>query len=253
MRLKDKVAIVTGSKQGIGAGIAGVFSQEGASVVVADIEEDGGLKKADELGAAENKAIFVKADVSDSRSVQNMIDTTIETFGKLDILVNNAGYHISKNIEDTSEGEWEFIINTNLRSTFLCSKYAIPHLRKTKGSIINISSMVGLVGQPNAGAYSATKGGQIAMSKGMAIDFAPDGIRINVICPGWIQTPLVEDWFGQQSDPDASRKYIYGIHPLGRIGTPEECGKAALFLACDDSSFVTGTTIALDGGVTLGY
>ncbi len=196
---------------------------------------------------------MVKADVSNSRSVQNMIDTTIETFGKLDILVNNAGYHISKNIEDTSEDEWEFIINTNLRSTFLCSKYAIPHLRKTKGCIVNISSMVGLVGQPNAGAYSATKGGQIAMSKGMAIDFAPDGIRVNVICPGWVQTPLVEDWFGQQSDPDASRKYIYGIHPLGRIGTTEECGKAALFLACDDSSFVTGATLALDGGVTLGY
>jgi len=253
MKLRDKVAIVTGSKQGIGAGIAGVFSREGASVVVADIEEDGGIQKAEELGAGEGGAIFVKADVRDSTSVQHMIDTTIDTFGKLDILVNNAGYHISKNIEDTSEDEWEFIINTNLRSTFLCSKYAIPHLRKTKGCIINISSMVGLVGQPNAGAYSATKGGQIAMSKGMAIDFAPDGIRVNVICPGWVQTPLVEDWFGQQKDPDAARKYIYGVHPLGRIGTPEECGKAALFLACDDSSFITGATLALDGGVTLGY
>jgi len=253
MKLQGKVAIVTGSGRGIGQGIARVFSQEGAKVAVVDIGEDIGKNMADELGAAEGKAIFVHADLKSGESVQKMVHTTIKTFGKLDILVNNAGYHLSKNVEETSEEEWEFIINTNLRSTFLCSKYALPHLRKTRGNIINISSMVGIVGQPNAGAYSATKGGQIAMSKGMAIDFAPDGIRVNVICPGWIQTPLVEDWFSQQNDPEASRKYIFGQHPLGRIGTIEECGKAALFLASDDAAFVTGITLPIDGGVTLGY
>ena len=253
MKLKNKVAIVTGSARGIGEGIARVFSREGAFVVVADILEVDGKKTADELRAQEGNAVFVKTDVSESKSVQNMIQTTITKFGKLDILVNNAGYHISKNIEETSEEEWELIINTNLRSTFLCSKYAIPYLRKTKGCIINISSMVGLVGQSNAGAYSATKGGQIAMSKGMALDFALDGIRVNTICPGWIQTPLVEDWFSQQKNPDASRAYIYGVHPLGRIGTPEECGLASLYLASDDSGFITGITLNIDGGVTLGY
>ena len=253
MKLKDKIAIVTGSTKGIGEGIARVFSSEGACVVIVARTEKDGLKMADELGADKGKAIYVKTDVSQSESVQNMIQTTISTFGRLDILVNNAGYHISKNIEETTEEEWEFIINTNLRSTFLCSKYAIPHLRKTRGNIINISSMVGLVGQPNAGAYSATKGGQIAMSKGMAIDFAPDGIRVNSICPGWIQTPLVEDWFSQQKNPEASREYIYGIHPLGRIGTSEECGLAALYLASNDAGFVTGITLNIDGGVTLGY
>ncbi len=253
MRLKDKIAIVTGSSKGIGEGIARVFSQEGAKVVVVCRTEDAGKKMAEEFGASQGKAIFLKTDVTISESIQNMINTTVKTFGKLDILVNNAGYHISKNVEETSEKEWEFIINTNLRSTFLCSKYAIPHLRKTRGNIINISSMVGLVGQPNAGAYSATKGGQIAMSKGMAIDFAPDGIRVNVICPGWIQTPLVEDWFSQQKDPEAARKYIFGQHPLGRIGTIEECGKAALYLASDDAGFVTGITLDIDGGITLGY
>ncbi|MDK1031715.1 MAG: SDR family NAD(P)-dependent oxidoreductase, partial [Planctomycetia bacterium] len=219
MKLKDKVAIVTGSSKGIGEGIARVFSAEGAKVVVVCRTENAGLKMADELGAADGRAIYIRTDVTSSESIQNMINTTIETWGQLDVLVNNAGYHISKNVEETTEEEWEFIQNTNLRSTFLCSKYAIPHLRKTRGNIINISSMVGLVGQPNAGAYAATKGGQIAMSKGMAIDFAPHGIRVNVICPGWIQTPLVEDWFGQQKDPDASREYIYSQHPLGRIGT----------------------------------
>ena len=253
MKLKDKVAIVTGSSKGIGEGIARVFSQEGARVVVTCRTEDAGRKMADEFGAAEGKALFVKTDVKSSRDIREMIDITVATFGKLDILVNNAGYHLSKNVEETSDEEWEFIINTNLRSTFLCSKYAIPHLRKTRGNIINISSMVGLVGQPNAGAYSATKGGQIAMTKNMAIDFAPDGIRVNVICPGWIQTPLVEDWFSQQKDPEAARKYIFGQHPLGRIGTSEECGKAALYLASDDAAFVTGIALNIDGGITLGY
>ena len=254
MKLKDKIAVVTGSSKGLGEGIARVFSREGAKVVIVCRTEEAGLRMAEELGASEGRAVFVKTDVTNSESIRKMIDTTIEAFGKLDILVNNAGYHISKNVEQTSEQEWEFIQNTNLRSTFLCSKYAIPHLRKTRGNIINISSMVGLVGQPNAGAYSASKGGQIAMSKGMAIDFARDGIRVNVICPGWIQTPLVEDWFNQQKDPEAARKYIFGQHPVGRIGTVEDCGRAALFLACnDDSDFVTGITLNIDGGVTLGY
>ena len=253
MKLHHKVAVVTGAGRGIGQGIARIFSREGAQVVVVDILEDIGAKMADELGASEGNAFFVPADLKSSESVQKMINATIQTFGKLDILVNNAGYHLSKNVEETSEEEWEFIIATNLRSTFLCSKYAIPHLRKTRGNIINMSSMVGLVGQPNAGAYSASKGGQIAMTKGMAIDFAQDGIRVNAICPGWIQTPLVEDWFSQQQDPEASRQYIFGQHPLGRIGTIEECGKAALFLASDDSSFVTGITLTIDGGITLGY
>ncbi len=253
MKLKDKVAIVTGSSKGIGEGIARVFSSEGARVVVACRTEAEGERMARELGSGSGAARFIRTDVTSSASIQDLIRGTVESFGKLDILVNNAGYHISKNVEETSEEEWEFIIATNLRSTFLCCKYAIPHLRRTRGCIINISSMVGQVGQPNAAAYSATKGGQIAMSKGMAIDYAKDGIRVNVICPGWIQTPLVEDWFHQQKDPDAARRYIYGQHPMGRIGTIEECGRAALFLASADSSFVTGITLDVDGGVTLGY
>jgi len=253
MKLKDKIAIITGASKGIGLGISREFSHEGAIVVVTCRTKYDGNKIADELGAKNGRSIFIQTDVTKSADIQNMINKTRETFGRLDILVNNAGYHISKNIEETSEQEWEFIQNTNLRSTFLCSKYAIPHLRKTKGTIINISSMVGLVGQPNSGAYSATKGGQISMSKGMAIDFAKDGIRVNVICPGWIQTPLVEDWFEQQKDPKSAREYIYGRHPLGRIGTIEECGKAAVFLASEDSSFITGVTVNIDGGITLGY
>ncbi|MEI6101776.1 MAG: SDR family oxidoreductase, partial [Eubacteriales bacterium] len=138
-------------------------------------------------------------------------------------------------------------------STFRCSKYVLPYLKETEGNIINISSMVGLVGQANAGAYSATKGGQISMTRNMAIDLSAYKIRVNAICPGWIQTPLVDDWFSQQEDEEAARKYIFGQHPLGRIGTIDDCGKAALYLASEDASFVTGITLNLDGGITLGY
>ncbi len=253
MRLKNKVAIITGSSKGIGEGIARVFVREGAKVVIVCRTESAGNKMADELGAKEGKAIFIQTDLTKSEAIQNLIDKTVETFGKIDILVNNAGYHISKNAEETSEEEWEFIQSTNLRSTFLCSKYSLPYLKKTKGNIINISSMVGVVGQPNAAAYSASKGGQIAMTKNMAIDYAPYGIRSNVICPGWIATPLVEDWFNQQKDPQAARKYIYGQHPLGRIGTIEECGHLAAFIASKDAAFITGARFDIDGGVTLGY
>ncbi len=253
MRLKDKVAIITGSSKGIGEGCALVFAREGAKVVVTSRHEPEGQKVVESIREQGGEAIYIRVDVSDSALVRKMIDQTVERFGKLDILVNNAGYHISKNVEQTTEKEWDFIINTNLKSVFLCCKYAIPHLRKTKGCIINMSSMVGVVGQSNAGAYSATKGGMISMTKNMALDFARDGIRVNCICPGWIETPLVVDWFSQQEDEEKARKYIYSVHPLGRIGTIEECGRLAAFLASADSSFMTGSIVAIDGGVTLGY
>jgi NAD(P)-dependent dehydrogenase (short-subunit alcohol dehydrogenase family) len=253
MELKGKVAIVTGAAKGIGKGCATVMAQAGASVAIADLDDAAARALADEISSTGPAAIAVRCDVSNSDDVRALIEGVVAHFGGLDILVNNAGYHISKNIEVTSEEEWDYILRNNLKSVFLCSKYAIPHLRKRKGCIVNMSSMVGLVGQTNAGAYSASKGGIIAMTKGMALDFAKDGIRVNCICPGWVQTPLVEDWFGQQPDPDAARKYIYGVHPLGRIATPEEVGRAALFLASESAAFVTGVALPVDGALTLGY
>lgn len=250
MKLQDQVALVTGGAKGIGLGIVRAFAGQGAHVVIADRDEAAAWQVQEELGPVVS---FRRTDVTSGAEVQSLITHTAENRGRLDILVNNAGYHISKNVELTSEAEWDYLIDTNLKSTFLCCKYAIPHLRQTKGRIINISSMVGLVGQRDAGAYAASKGGQIAMTKNMALDFAADGIRVNAICPGWVATPLVEDWFGQQPDPAAARAYIYGVHPLGRISTVEELGKAAVFLASEDSSFVTGTALEVDGGVTLGY
>ena len=253
MRLKDKVAIVTGGAKGIGAGICEVFCQEGARCFVVDKDKKGMDARVKALRANGGEASGVPCDITQSDQVRTMIGKVVAEGGRIDVLVNNAGYHISKGVEEMSEEEWDFLLDTNLKSQFLCTKYALPHLKKSKGSVINMSSMVGLVGQPDACAYAATKGGIIAMSKNMAIDLAKYGIRVNVICPGWIQTPLVEEWFGQQKDPEAARQYIYSQHPLGRIGTPQEVGKVALFLATEDSAFTTGSVVACDGGVTLGY
>jgi len=253
MRLKDKVAIVTGGSKGIGAGICEVFCEEGAHCFVIARHKDGIDAKVKELREKGGKASGVVCDVGKSDQVRAMIDKVVAEAGRIDILMNNAGYHISKGVEELSEEEWDFLLDTNLKSMFLCTKYALPYLKETRGVVVNMSSMVGLVGQPNACAYAATKGGIIAMSKNMAIDLAQHGIRVNVICPGWIQTPLVEDWFEQQKDPQAAREYIYAQHPLNRIGTSQEVGKAALFLATEDSAFTTGSIIECDGGVTLGY
>ena len=253
MRLKDKVAIITGSAKGIGKGCALVFAEEGATLVVVDIDAKAGSETVKQIESKGRQARFFKTDVSDSGQVQAMISQVVRDFGRIDVMFNNAGYHISKHVEETSEEEWDYIIDTNLKSVFLCSKYAIPHLRKTRGCILNMSSMVGLVGQSNAGAYSASKGGIVAMTKGMALDYAGDGIRVNCICPGWVETPLVEDWFAQQDDAEKAREYIYSVHPLGRIASMEEVGRAALFLASADASFVTGIALPIDGAVTLGY
>jgi len=253
MGLDGKVVLITGAAKGIGKGCAQVLAKMGARIGVVDLDDTAGPLTAKEIEASGGKAVFFKTDVAKTDDVRKMIAGAIESFGQLDVLVNNAGYHISKNVEETSEQEWDYIINTNLKSVFLCSKYAIPHLRKTRGVIINMSSMVGLVGQRNAGAYSATKGGMIAMTKGMALDFARDGIRVNCVCPGWVATPLVEDWFGQQPDPQAAREYIYGRHPLGRISTPAEVANAVAFLCSEASSFITGVALPVDGAVTLGY
>ncbi len=253
MRLKDKVSIITGGAKGIGKGCVEVFCEEGSKVVIVDIDETSGKDLEKKLKSKRRDVLSISCDISKSEPVKKMIKKTINAFGKIDILVNNAGIHISKSVEEVSEDEWDRLIDINLKSFFLCTKYALPELKKTKGSIVNMSSMVGLVGQSNAGAYSASKGGIVSMTKGMALDFAKYGIRANCVCPGWVKTPLVEGWFSQQKDPEAARKYIYSVHPLGRISTVEEVARAVLFLASNDASFITGVALPVDGGVTLGY
>lgn len=251
--LEGKVIIITGGAKGIGLGCARVMARHGASIVIADIDEEAGPKAQADLRAMGAQALFVPTDVSQSEPVRQMVEQTIAEYGRLDCVLNNAGTHISKTVFDHTEEDWDLIINTNLKSYFLCTKAALDHLVASKGSITNMSSMVGLVGQSRATAYAASKGGIVAMTKSLALDLAPYGVRVNCICPGWVETPLVEHWFSQQPDPAEARKYIYSVHPLGRIATQDEVGEAVAFLASDAASFITGIALPVDGAVTLGY
>jgi len=251
--LSGKVALVTGAGKGIGAGCARVLGAAGAAVAVLDIDAFAASQTASALEAAGVKAHAYPVDVSDGASVNRAIDTIAQHFGRIDILVNNAGTHDSKGIEQASEADWDRIIGTNLKSMYLVTKAALPHLKESHGSIVNMSSMVGLVGQGSAGAYAASKGGIVAMTKNLALDLARYGIRVNCICPGWVETPLVEAWFVLQPDRTAAREYVNSIHPLGRIASADEIGQVALFLSSPLSSFMTGIAVPVDGGVTLGY
>jgi NAD(P)-dependent dehydrogenase (short-subunit alcohol dehydrogenase family) len=251
--LVNKVAIVTGAAKGIGLGCARVLGHAGADIVMVDINAQEAQASAESLRAEGAKAFAMQTDVSRADAVNRMVAEVADRFGHLGIVVNNAGIHDNKGVEQASEADWDRIITTNLKSVFLVSKAALPHLKVTRGTIVNMSSMVGLVGQTNSGAYAASKGGIIALTKNMALDFAPYGIRVNCICPGAVDTPLMEEWFHKQPDEAAMRRYIDSIHPLGRIATLEDVGRVALFLCSEMSAFITGVALPVDGGVTLGY
>ena len=248
MRLKNKVAIITGAGSGIGKAMALLFAKEGASVVIATRSDDG-LKVENEIKKKGGSALFVKTDVSDASSVHSMVNQVIKKFKRIDILVNNAGIMPGGTVETTSEQTWDDVMSINLKGIFLCSKFAIPHLRKTKNaSIINIASEWGLSGGQNVVAYCASKGGVVNMTRAMALDHARVGIRVNCIAPGPIKTKMLTGFF----DNDAL-KYIAGMVPLGRLGNPEEVANVALFLASVESSFVTGSVYSVDGGDMAGY
>jgi len=251
--LAGRVAVVTGAGAGIGRGCAGVLGAAGAAVAVWDIDQAAAISAAEQLQSEGIRARAFIADAADPLAVAATIGDIAREFGRIDILINNAGTHDGKGIEEADEDDWDRIINTNLKSVFLVSKAALPFLKRTGGSIVNMGSMVGLAGQGKSGAYSASKGGIIALTKNLALDLAPYGIRANCICPGWVETPLVNDWFALQPDEAEARAYVDSIHPLGRIAAAEEIGKAALFLASDLASYVTGVALEVDGGVTLGY
>jgi NAD(P)-dependent dehydrogenase (short-subunit alcohol dehydrogenase family) len=251
--LAGRVAVVTGGAKGIGLGCARVLAAAGAAIALWDMDEAALKRAAEQLRSQRLRARPFIADVSRSSAVDAAIAAIIRDFGKIDILVNNAGTHDGKGIEEADEADWARIIDTNLKSIFLVSKAALPYLKETRGAIVNMGSMVGLAGQGKSGAYSASKGGIIAMTKNLALDLAPYGIRVNCICPGWVETPLVNQWFSLQPDEADARAYVDSIHPLGRIAAADEIGNAALFLASDLASFVTGVALAVDGGVTLGY
>ncbi len=248
MRLKDRVAVITGAGSGIGRITADTFAQEGAIVVIADIDLNSAIKAFQALKEKGGTGRAEQVDVADPDSVQLLLKNTLASFSRIDVLVNNAAIEIDKTIEHTTFDEWNREVAVNLGGVFLCSKYFLPELRKTKGNIINISSVNGFFAEPNCAAYCATKGGIIALTKAMAIDHGREGIRVNCICPGYIDAGLAEGYFQSQPDPKAARIAAGKLHALGRIGQPAEVGRVAAFLASDEASFMTGSIVVVDGG-----
>jgi NAD(P)-dependent dehydrogenase (short-subunit alcohol dehydrogenase family) len=252
MRLNGKVAVITGAGSGIGQKIAQVFAAEGASVAVGDINAAAAEKTAQSINSEGGRALAIHVNVAEPTSVEAMLATVLSHFSRVDVLVNNAAIEVDKTVEDTSFEEWNREVSVNLGGVFLCSKYFLPDLRKTQGNIINISSVNGFFVEPQLAVYCATKGGIIALTKAMAIDHGRDGIRVNCICPGYIDTGLAQKYFDSQPDPPAARKSAGSLHALGRIGQPQEVAHVAAFLASSEASFVTGASMVVSGGFGIG-
>jgi len=247
-KLEGKVALITGAASGIGRATALLFAQEGAKLVAVDIDETKGQQVIEEISGMGGKAVFVRADVSKPEDVKAMVQTAVETYGRLDVLFNNAGIMGEQGpIVDQTVKNWNRVLAINLTGVFLGMKYGIPAMLKGGGgSIINTSSAAGLVGFAGICAYCASKGGVIQLTKGVALEYAQQGIRVNAICPGTCLTPMAEGLMA--AGGEEVRKYLEAQQPIGRFGHPEEVAQMALFLASDESSFCTGAPFIVDGG-----
>ena len=245
--MQNKVALVTGASSGIGRATALAFAREGAQVVVADLNVVGGQETVQLVKAAGGEAVFVETDVSQAASVEAMVQTALDTYGRLDCAHNNAGVEgvLSRTAEQT-EQDWEPVIRINLKGVWLCMKYEIPHMvQQGSGAIVNTASGAGLIGVKRMAAYVASKHGVIGLTKTAALEYAKSGVRVNAVCPGVIQTAMVERVSGRR--PDVLEKMI-AAEPIGRSGQPEEIAESVVWLCSDAASFVTGHAMAVDGG-----
>ncbi len=253
MRLKGKVAVVTGAASGIGKAIALTFAREGARQALADINVGGGEETANQIEALQGEAFFVETDVALSDSVKNLVDKTIERFGRIDVMVNNAGIEVFQRLADTEEEMWDRLMSINLKGVFLGTKYAVPKMiEQGGGAIINMASVAGIMGAGGLAAYNASKGGVVLLTKNTAMDYGQKNIRANCICPGFIATPMVEAIMSMPGAEEVNRS-ILDLCPAGRLGKPEEVAHCAVFLASDESSYINGHALVVDGGMSAGW
>jgi len=250
-QLNGKVAIVTGAGSGIGQASAQAFAEEGAKVVLVDWNAGSGSRTAEQIRADGGEAVFHHADVAQAADAEAMVNLAVEKYGRLDVLLNNAAVQIMGRLTETSEEDWDRLHSVNLKGVFLGCKFAIPvMIRGGGGSVINMASILGFTGDPDLAAYCAMKGGVIALTKAAALTYGPEGVRVNCICPGDVDTPMVQDYFNKEPDPAAARREISQQYAMRRIATPREVARTAVFLASGDSSFTTGAVMVVDGGVT---
>lgn len=242
--------LVTGAAAGIGAGIADRFSEAGFAVGVFDIDAAGAARKTDELRECA-PALAITGDVGREEDAKRAVDATVAEFGRLDVLVNNAGIEVGGSVKDLTAADWDCQMNVNLRGVFLMCRSALPHLCRQGGSIVNIASVHAFLSWPDSAAYDAAKSGLIGLTRAMALDHGRDGIRVNAICPGYIQTPLMDRWLDSLPDREETLRQVRSFHPVGRIGTPRDIAEAAFFLASEAASFISGTTLVVDGAMTV--
>ncbi len=255
MSFAGKIAIVTGAAKGIGLAVALQMARAGARVAMIDRDRgvlDAAAAEVMNAGSTEI-ALALAADVSSSREVSAAVQAVIERFGGIDVLVNNAGIHFARAVEDYTDEEWNRIFAVNVNGAFYMIRAAVPALRRSRGVIVNVSSMTALVGQDRGAAYVASKGAIVSMTKALALELGPDGIRVNCVCPAGVDTPLLRDWAATLPDPEAVLRGQADMHLLKRLATADEIASAIAFLASPASSFVTGTILPVEGGATLGY
>jgi meso-butanediol dehydrogenase / (S,S)-butanediol dehydrogenase / diacetyl reductase len=251
MTLVNKVIFLTGGGSGIGCECARAYAAEGAKVAIADID---GITAEESAQLVGNGSIALRCDVSNGASVDKAVETASQHFKRLDAVHNNAGITSpSKPIDETTEDEWDRLINTNLKSLYWTTRSALALLKETRGTILNTASMAGVIGQSRHAAYTATKGGMIALTKSMALDYASFGIRVNAICPAGVWTPALEQWCGEQPEPGTIRAYLDEIHALGYCPHGDVIADAAVFLLSDKARFITGCILPVSGGAELGY